>query len=74
MSYSHPYLISERPPAELFAELDEAARVLDELTARAEVLTLAMDRQARGLRIEHDDGQTTRSLTPTQLFEMLAGN
>jgi hypothetical protein len=33
-----------------------------------------MDRQTRGLRIEHYDGETTRRLTPTQLFDLLAGN
>jgi hypothetical protein len=74
MSYSHPYLIPETPPAELLAELDEATRVLDAMTARAEELTLGMDRQTRGLRIEHYDGETKRRLTPTQLFSLLAGD
>jgi hypothetical protein len=73
MSYSHPYLIPESPPAELLAELDEATRVLDAMTARAEELTLVMDRQTRGLRIEHYDGATKHRLTPTQLFSLLAG-
>jgi hypothetical protein len=74
MSYSSPYTIPERPPAELLAELDEATRVLDELTARAAELTLGMDRQTGGLRIALDDGAGARRLTPTQLFELLAGN
>ena len=74
MNYANPYVIPERPPAELFAELDEATRVLDALTARAEELTLGMDQQTRDLRIVHDDGRTTHRLTPTQLFAMLAGD
>ena len=52
MNYSTPYLIPESPPAELLAELDAAARALDELLARAAQLTLGMDEQTRGLRIE----------------------
>ncbi len=71
MSYSSTYLIPEHPPAELLAELDEATRVLDELSARAVELTLGMDRQTRSLRIERRDGGTTRQLTPTQLFDLL---
>lgn len=74
MSYSPPYSIPEHPPAELLAELDAATRVLDELTARAVELTLVMDQQTRGLQIQLDDGAATRSLSPTQLFELLAGN
>jgi hypothetical protein len=74
MSYSHPYLIPECPPEELLAELDEATRFLDAMTARAEELTLGMDRQTRGLRIEHFDGEARHRLTPTQLFGLLAGN
>ena len=65
------YSIPETPPAELLAELDVAAEALDELTARAAELTLAMDEESRRLRIElRSDGQLRR-LTPTQLFELL---
>ena len=52
MTFSAPSTIPETPPAELLAELDAAARALDELRSRAAELTLAMDDQARRLRIE----------------------
>jgi hypothetical protein len=71
MHYAIPYLIPEQPPAELLAELDAAARALDELSARAAQLTLGMDEHTRGLRIEIQDGKTTRGLSPTQLFQLL---
>ena len=71
MSFPHTYLIPERPPSELLAELDEATRVLDELSARAVELTVGMDRQTRSLRIERREGGTARQLTPTQLFDLL---
>ena len=61
MKYSTPYLIPETPPAELLAELDAAARALDELSARAAQLTLGMDEHTRGLRIELDDGGDRRT-------------
>ena len=71
MTFSAPYTIPETPPAELLAELDAAARALDELTSRAASLTLAMDEHARQLRIElHEDGSTCK-LTPRQLFALL---
>ena len=74
MRYSSQYVIPDTPPAELLAELDAAALVLDELTARAAELTLGMDAQTRGLRIDlHDDGKSHR-LAPTQLLELLAGH
>ena len=62
------------PPAEVLAELDAAARVLDELTARAAELTLGMDEHTRGLRIELNEGGTTRQLAPAQLLTLLAGS
>lgn len=65
-----PYLIPERPPSELLAELDAAAAALDELTARAAQLTLGMDAATRTLRIELDDGDV-RLLSPTQLLDLL---
>ena len=71
MHYSIPYLIPEVPPAEVLAELDAAARALDELSARAAQLTLGMDEHTRGLRIEVQDGDVTRRLSPTQLFDLL---
>jgi hypothetical protein len=70
MSVSTPYVIPSTPPAELLAELDAAARALDELTARAAELTLAVDEQAR-LRIDLHDDRGTRALTPTELFGLL---
>ncbi len=71
MHYAIPYLIPDVPPAELLAELDAAARALDELSARAAELTLGMDEYTRGLRIDVQDGEATRQLSPTQLFELL---
>jgi hypothetical protein len=66
-----PYAIPESPPAELLAELDEAARRLDELSARALELTIGMDEQARTLLIQVAEDGDVRSLTPTQLFDLL---
>jgi hypothetical protein len=71
MQYSSPYLIPEVPPAELLAELDAAGRALDELSARAVQLTLDMDEQTRGLRIEVREGDAIRRVSATQLFELL---
>jgi hypothetical protein len=71
MHYAIPYLIPEQPPAELLAELDDAARALDALSARAAELTLGMDEYTRGLQIEIQDGDETRRLSPTQLFHLL---
>lgn len=65
-----PYSIPAAPPADLIAELDAAAAALDELTARAAELRLAMDPQARTLRIELEEGGDVRRLSPTQLFAL----
>jgi hypothetical protein len=73
MKYSTQYLIPNTPPTEVLAELDAAARVIDELTARAAELTLGMDEQMRSLHIELEDGGTTRRLAPAQLLDLLAG-
>ncbi|MDQ3067766.1 MAG: hypothetical protein M3R12_11560 [Actinomycetota bacterium] len=70
---STPYLIPESPPAEVLAELDEAARVLDGLRARAAALTLDMDPQARGLRIKLSEDGDVRRLRPRDLLDLLAG-
>jgi hypothetical protein len=70
MSFS-TYSIPETPPAALLAELDAAAEALDELTARAAELTLATDEESRRLRIELRSDGELRTLTPTQLFELL---
>ncbi len=67
-----PYTIPETPPAELLAELDAAARALDELTTRAAELTFAMDEQTHRLRIELTEDGATRQLSPRQLFDLLA--
>ena len=71
MNYSVSYLIPDSPPAEALAELDAAAQALDTLLARAAQLTLGVDEQTRGLRIDLEDGDETRRLTPTQLFDLL---
>ena len=71
MTFSNPYSIPETPPAELLAELDAAAEALDELTARAAELTLAMDEESRHLRIELREDGAVRVLRPTELFELL---
>jgi hypothetical protein len=74
MRYSSQYVIPDQPPAEVLAELDAAAQVLDQLTARAAELTLGMDEHTRGLRIDfRDDGKSQR-LEPTQLLDLLAGS
>jgi hypothetical protein len=65
------YTIPSAPPAELLAELDAAARALDELSARAAQLTLAMDEHAHGVRIELRDDAGVRTLRPTELFGLL---
>jgi hypothetical protein len=74
MNYSTQYVIPETPPAEVLAELDAAARALDELSDRAAQLTLGMDEQTRGLRIELTDGGPPQRLSPTQLFDLLGGS
>lgn len=66
-----PYLIPHSPPSELLAELDAAATALDELTARAAQLTIAMDAQTGRLRIELVEYGDVRRLTPSQLFDLL---
>ena len=72
MMFFTPYMIPEAPPVELLAELDAAARTLDELTHRAARLTLALDDHAPRLRIElHEDG-TSRPLSPRELFDLLS--
>jgi len=71
MTFSAAYTIPETPPAELLAELDAAARALDELTSRAAQLTLAMDEHAGRLRIELLQDGISRQLRPRQLFELL---
>lgn len=67
-----PYTIPETPPAELLAELDAAARALDELASRAAELTLAMDAQTNRLRIELVEDGARQELSPRRLFELLS--
>jgi hypothetical protein len=74
MSDGPAYGSSLGPPADLLAELDAAARVLDELSLRAAALTMGMNEQTRSLRIELDEGAGSRELTPTQLFDLLTGH
>lgn len=71
MSYESPYSLPDQPPPDLLAELDVAARALDDLSRRAARLTLGMDEQTRTVRIELDEGTGAKALTPTQLFALL---
>jgi hypothetical protein len=73
MSVPTPYVIPSVPPPEVLAELDAAAQALDELTARAAELTLAMDEQSHQLRIELHGDDGPRPLSPTELFALLTG-
>jgi hypothetical protein len=73
MRYAAPeYTVPSSPPDDVLAELDTAARVLDELSLRAVELAVGMDEQAEGLRISLADEHGTRPLTPTELFALLA--
>lgn len=74
MQYSFPYLIPTAPPAEVLAELDAAACALQELSARAAQLTLSVDEQTRSVRIELEEADEPRRLSPRQLFALLAGS
>jgi hypothetical protein len=74
MRYSSQYVIPELPPAEVLAELDAAARVLDQLTARAAELTLGMDEQTRNVRIDLNDDGKSHQISSSQLLELLAGS
>ena len=71
MHYSIPYVIPDAPPAEVLAELDAAARALDELSARAAQLTLGMDEQTRGLRIELEESGERAGSRPRSCFDLL---
>jgi hypothetical protein len=73
VSVPTPYVIPSTPPPELLAELDAAARALDALSERAAELTLAMDEEANGMRIELHDDRGARPLSPTELFAFLTG-
>ena len=66
------YAIPAAPPAELLADLDAAALVLDELSHRAAELTLEIHAQTGVLRIELRDERSSRALTPSELFELLS--
>ena len=72
MTSSAPYTIPSSPPAALLAELDAAARSLDELTQRAARLALALDEQTGGLRVELHEGGLSRQLSPRELFDLLS--
>jgi hypothetical protein len=73
VSVPTPYVIPTTPPPEVLAELDAAAQALDELSARAAELTLAMDEQTHQLRIDLRDDRGSRALSPTELFALLTG-
>lgn len=66
------YTVPPSPPDEVLAELDAAARALDELSLRAVELAIGMDEQAGGLRISLTGEHRTRALTPTELFALLS--
>ena len=66
------YPMPSSPPDDVLAELDAAARALDELSLRAVELAVGMDEQAGGLRISLADEHGLRALTPTELFALLA--
>lgn len=72
MSTPTEYAVPSAPPVELLAELDAAARSLDALSARAAELTLEMDEETGKLRIQLEDVDGSRRLTPRQLFELLS--
>lgn len=65
------HALPSSPPAGVLAELDAAARALDELSRRAVELAVEMDEQAGELRISLADERGTRALTPTELFALL---
>lgn len=73
MSATIPYVIPATPPKELLAELDAAARSLDDLTARAAQLTLEVDAETLAPRVELREGSGVRRLRPTELLDLLAG-
>lgn len=74
MKYSTQYVIPDTPPAEVLAELDAAARLIDQLSARAAELTLGMDAETRSLTIELVDRGKKQRLAPTQLLDLLAAS
>ena len=65
---------SPAPPDDLLAELDAAARSLEEFSLRGAELTLALDGQTGSLQIQLEDEHGSRQLTPTQLFSLLDSN
>ena len=71
MSFQSPHSIPDEPPPDALAALDAAARVLDELSRRSAKLTIGMHEQTRAVRIELDEGDGAKPLTPTQLFTLL---
>lgn len=58
----------------LWADLDAAARSLEEIFERGGELSLDLDERTGRLRILLDDANGALQLTPTQLFELLGGN
>jgi hypothetical protein len=73
-SPANPQATPRALPDELLAELDAAARSLDELYLRGGQLSLELEAQAGTLRIELEDGDGSRLLTPSQLLELLASS
>jgi hypothetical protein len=66
------FVLPATPPPEALAELDAAARALEGLAARGARLSVRLDDPAGTLRVELDEGEGARALTPTELFGLLA--
>ena len=72
MSMTAENTIPPAPPDELLAELDAAARSLDELSQRGAELSLELDERTGVLRIKLEDEHGLRQLELSQLFSLLA--
>ena len=64
------------PPPEALAELDKAARVLDELSAKQVNLHFEVDDKTDRIRVQVKDGSgnVMREIPTTKLLDVLAGD
>jgi hypothetical protein len=64
------------PPPEALAELDKAARVLDELSTKQVNLHFEMDDATNRIRVQVKDasGNVMREIPATKLLDVLAGD
>ena len=64
------------PPPEALAELDKAARVLDELTTKQVDLHFEVDAASDRIHVQVRDGQgnVLREIPATKLLDVLAGD